>query len=263
MKSFLLRDIDAMAFICGCGHTGTTLLATMLSVHPQVYLPYRETFAFRGGWWPRVRNLHQLGHEARAAGKRYIIEKTPGHIHRLEAIRRHVPNARLVIMVRDGRDVTASLARRYHGNFERGLARWVADTGIAVAEQGRPDVFVLRYEDLVGGPEAMLRRLCSFLGLPYLDGLLHYHTEAHLWFDQRTVEPGTGIGLSEHHRLRNWQVNQPLFDGRGRWRTELPPEFVRRFESGRPREIMEAFGYSIAGQGSGDVEPIRPAAPDA
>ena len=36
---------------------------------------------------------------------------------------------------------------------------------------------------------------------------------------------------SGHHRLRAWQFNQPLFDGRGRWRRELTAqevELVRR-----------------------------------
>jgi hypothetical protein len=245
MRSIHLRGIDAMAFVCGCGHTGTTLAATILSAHPQIYAPYRETFAFRGGWWVRVKALRAMRRGALAAGKRYIVEKTPRHIHRLRAIRRHVKGARFVIMVRDGRDVTASIARRHEGNFEAGLARWVADTGVALAERGKADVFILRYEDLVGDPPAAVRGLCDFLGVPYLDRLLEYHTEARLWFGQHSVERGTGVGHQEHMRLRNWQVNQPIFDGRGRWTKELPQEFVRRFETGRPREIMDAFGYAV------------------
>jgi hypothetical protein len=178
-------------------------------------------------------------------------------------IRRHVPGARFVIMVRDGRDVTASIGRRQDGDFQAGFDRWVSETALTLPEMGMPDVLVLRYEDLVADAATAIREVCAFLELPFIDSLLDYHKQPHLWFGQRSVERGTGVGLDEHHRLRNWQVNQPIFDGRGRWRTDLPPEFVRRFESGRAREVMEGLGYSITGEPGEEAEPMRSGTPDA
>lgn len=148
-------------------------------------------------------------------------------------------------MVRDGRDVTASVGRRHRGDFEAGVSRWVNDTGICLAQRGRPDSHIQRYEDLVADPARAIRGICEFLGVPYADQMLDYHREQHLWFGRKSVVHGTGIGSGEHEDLRNWQVNQPIFDGRGRWKTELPDEYVERFRHGRARELMDAFGYPV------------------
>jgi hypothetical protein len=155
-----------------------------------------------------------------------------------------VPGAKFVIMVRDGRDVTASLGKRQSGNFAAGLERWVVDTAIAVEERDSPDVLVLTYEALVTDTVGTLQRLCAFLGLPYDEGMLGYHTRPRLWFGRSEIRRTSGVG-DAHKDLRNWQVNQPLFDGRGRWRAQLPPEIVSRFSTGRPRVIMDAFGYTL------------------
>ena len=242
MQSIFLPGIRKIEFICGCGHTGTTLLATMMSCHPDLFVPLRETEVFFGGWWTRRRALGRLGRQARRAGKRHIIEKTPKHIRHLDAIRATIRKPKFIFMVRDGRDVTASLAPRFDGDVEAALARWTSDTGICLSQRGRPDVHLIRYEDLVTDPEAILRGLCAFIDVPYTDRLLEYHSEPHLWYGQTEVRQTSGVG-KEHNGRRNWQVNQPLFDGRGRWKKDLPAEYLARFRSGEPRRLMEAFGY--------------------
>jgi hypothetical protein len=76
----------------------------------------------------------------------------------------------------------------------------------------------------------------------YQDSLLEYHRQPRRWFRTAEAEPTSGVGES-HNARRNWQINQPIFDGRGRWRGELPAEYVARFNSGRLAELMDAFGY--------------------
>jgi len=248
VRPLYLRGIQSTAFICGCGHTGTTLMTVILATHPQLHVPLYETNAFvtPGRRYGRILALRRLRRDALAAGTSYIVEKTPRHIRRLALIRRWVPGARFVVMVRDGRDVTASIGKRDRGDFAGGLERWVSDTAIAVAERDKSDVFVQRYEDLVSDPAAAIREVCRFLEIPYLDSLLEYHREQRSWAGETIVRKGTGVGPSEHRSLRNWQINQPIFDGRGRWTRELPPEIVSRFDSGRPRELMETFGYAAS-----------------
>jgi hypothetical protein len=243
IQSIHLRGIREAAFICGCGHTGTTLIATMLSCHPQLYVPLRETNVFLGKWRSRVLGLHQLRREALAAGKYYIVEKTPRHINRLHKIRRMIRRPKFIIMVRDGRDVVASIGHRGGGDYEAGMRRWVAETAVSLGEAGKPDVHLQKYEALIMDPQDALREVCAFLGVPYTAQLLEYHAEPRLWMRQQEIRPASGIG-TEHRAHRNWQVNQPLFDGRGRWMKDLPDDFVRRFESGRPRDLMNALGYS-------------------
>ncbi|HTI48958.1 MAG TPA: sulfotransferase [Casimicrobiaceae bacterium] len=235
------RAIERMAFICGCGHSGTTLAATMLSQHPRLYVPLYESEAFLEDGLAAQR-LAKLVAEASAAGKTMIVEKTPRHIRKVDAIRRAIPGARFVVLVRDGRDVTASIAQRYPGDFAHGIARWVFDNRIALSLRGSADALIVRYEDIVVDPAREMTKVCAFLGVAYDDALLKYHERPHLWYGEKDVRRTSGVA-HEHESFRNWQVNQPIFDGRGRWKRDLPQEIAAEFGRGDAAVLMTAFGY--------------------
>ncbi|MEQ1901714.1 MAG: sulfotransferase [Devosia sp.] len=243
LRAHYFRGIAHVGFVCGCGHTGTTLMATILSAHPEIHAAYRESEVFLHPWFTVQGRLRLLRSQWEASGKPWLVEKTPRHIRHLPLIRRTVPSARVIIMVRDGRDVTASIGRRERGNFKAGLDRWVLDTGLAAKERNSADVFIQRYEDLVADPEGAIRRICTFLGVEYAPEMLNYHEQPRLWYGKKRIEKTSGVG-KEHAQYRNWQVNQPLYDGRGRWQAELPAEIVAAFDTGKPRELMKVFGYA-------------------
>jgi len=249
MLAPLARALRTKCFICGCGHSGTSIMARVLASHPQTHVPRRETAAFlREKFVPTVRpdaldGARQLLQDAVASGRPVLVEKTPSHIHSLALIRTLLPGARFILPVRDGRDVAASIALRT-GDAPLGIRRWVDETARVQAAAACPDVLVYRYEDFVTDAEATVRRVCEFLGLAYTSALLAYHRETQTWFDVPTMERGDGRSPEEHRKLRNWQVNQPLFDGRGRWRSELAPEHVAAFDHGPARQLMLAFGYT-------------------
>ena len=223
-----------MGLVCGCGHSGTTLIATILSVHSSVYVPLYETKAFLGTERRARARLEELRSAAAEAGKTIVIEKTPRHVRHLDSIRKLVPGARFVLLVRDGRDVVASIAARANGDFESGLQRWIRDNSIVLHERDSPDVLLMRYEDVVVDPPGQLRSLCDFLGIEFSEDLLAHHRAPRLWKGR----------VAAHNELRNRQVNQPIFDGRGRWMHELPPEVADRFTSGEAGKLMRAFGYA-------------------
>ena len=56
------------AFICGCGHSGTSLMAAMFASHPGAFIPLRETETFLKGEAVAER-LAALLAEARAGGR--------------------------------------------------------------------------------------------------------------------------------------------------------------------------------------------------
>ncbi|MER8378932.1 sulfotransferase [Mesorhizobium sp. M1399] len=224
-------------FICGCGHSGTTLIATILAAHPDVYLPFQETNVFFK-WTPLAMFRYwKLKRAARGAGKTLLLEKTPRHIRRVGRIRRLVPGARFVMPVRDGRDVVASLAKRL-GDPTEALDRWIGDNALVLAEQGQPDVLIYRYEDLVEDPAKIVERICGFLNLPFSPDLLDYHRKPQQWFKPAEVEVE-----KQHTALRNQQVNQPIYDGRGRWKTDLGQQELTELTEGRGKPLMQAFGY--------------------
>jgi hypothetical protein len=213
----------------------------MFASHPQVFIPLRETNCFLDAGEARAR-WTALRAEAERSGRAHLAEKTPRHVRRIPLIRRLVPGARFVVMVRDGRDVAASFIRRT-GAAAVGARRWMDDNRCARAAEGDPDVTILRYEDLIAGPEAALRAVCAFAGLPFAPEMLRYHETVRLWFGAPELAPGSGADGLQHVLLRNWQINQPLFDGRGAWRGLLGAEDLAFFEQDDAREMLEHFGY--------------------
>ena len=106
-----------------------------------------------------------------------------------------------------------------------------------------PRVFVYRHEDLTRDPEPVVRAVCAHLGLAYAPEMLQYHTKPRMWFGQSDLRKGDGTTTPEHQALRNWQVNQPIFDSSGRWKTDLAPDLVPRFDEGALGAMMRRFGY--------------------
>jgi hypothetical protein len=109
---------------------------------------------------------------ARLHGKQRWGDKRPGYFQDLPAIIRMFPDAQIVHLVRDGRDCVASLKRMswFREDSVAAMVLWVRATEAADRAGRRlpADSFhELRYEDLVTDPDAVLRRLCAFLGEDY------------------------------------------------------------------------------------------------
>ena len=85
--------------------------------------------------------------------------------------------------------------------------------------------------------------MCAFAGLPFAPDMLRYHETVRLWFGAPELAPGSGEDGLQHVLLRNWQINQPLFDGRGAWRRLLSADDLALFEQEDAREMLEHFGY--------------------
>lgn len=210
------------AFVVGCGNSGTTLVASRLGTHPLVRLIPAETNLFeprRPLARARARFLHETA-AARAEGKALVVEKTPKHVHALARIRRLLPGARFVGLVRNPLDTCLSLKLRTKGRDWGGLdyaiERWLIDTGAVADLRGDPRALVLRYEDLTSAPERELRRLAAFLDLPWHRSMLDATNSAYASIRQRTATM----------RLRADQVRQPIRPNSGKWRSGLTPDEI-------------------------------------
>jgi hypothetical protein len=119
-------------FIVGCGRSGTTLIGELLAAHPDV--AYLNEPRKLWGVDPRTRVLlegpgrlvltatdlipefaeaqrRQMVEAVDAAGRRRLVEKTPVNSFRIGYLDALCPDARFVHIIRDGRDVAASIAR--------------------------------------------------------------------------------------------------------------------------------------------------------
>lgn len=108
------------------------------------------------------------------------VEKTPGQEHIVDEMLHRYPQARFLQVVRDPRSVAAAVSRLDAQTGEEtdlvALGLTIRRSFEAAAENterlGPGRYLVVRYEDLVAGPEPAMRRVADFLGLEWSPTLL-------------------------------------------------------------------------------------------
>ena len=149
-------------FVLGCGHSGTTLVVGLIGRHPAFYFVPFETYIFRPHRsFKEIKNF--FSETAIQAGDKRIVEKTPRHVADIGRIFKIFPNAKIIAMVRDGRDVAVSMRKRGF-DLSKGMGRWTL--ACQRIEQFKNDerVMAIRYEDLVTEQVKTLDTIFEFLG---------------------------------------------------------------------------------------------------
>ena len=229
-------------FILGCGHSGTSVLLKMLNMHPHIHaIPFESRAYLKAAWKTRMAEFLWQKNTI-AAGKFRWAKKTPSHVHAIDRILDTHPDASILLIIRDGRDVAVSLRKRT-GNFAAGVERWVRDNRAGEAYWDHPRVFRLHYEELVGNFDAVMPRICDFLGEPYDASMRNFHKRGLTLFRSATTQqPPTAAG-KHHAQLRNWQINQQLFNGAGKWKREMTAEEKAYFKQHAGQMLID-YGYA-------------------
>jgi hypothetical protein len=235
--------------VCGCGHSGTSILTRLIGAHPGIHAISGESGVARKESYHRYRlGLEGFWRESAAAGAGIWVEKTPKHVRHLRFILDAAPSSRIVLICRDPRDCVASLKRRY-GRFSKALRRWRHDNHRVLHWRAHPRATLLRYEDLVGNPQACLEELMPRLGFSFDPAQLQYHQEQVSWYspgaDNEATSSAQAANPSSHRDHRNRQINQPLFNASGRFSDHLSPAEigqVLRHCDGLARRL----GYSLS-----------------
>lgn len=240
-------NIEALAqltrepvIIGGCGRSGTTLLNSILSAHPNIAAIHPETYAFcPTAYHPKVdlkaplepaKALDALARQKLPAAARRWSEKSPKNIlyfgRILDYFHRRV---KLIQLVRDGRDVVTSMHPDRPGRFYVSPERWIAEVAAGARFLGDPRVLTLRYEDLVLDSAAAWERIFRFIGEPLAPELFDYPRSATLQTDRAWFGPAKNIHA----------------DSIGRWR-EHPGEGspVRHLlEDPEGSRLLRLYGY--------------------
>ena len=150
---------------------------------------------------------------ARVHGKARYADKTPSHTAEIELLAARFPSARFIHIVRDGRDVAASMVTMNFGasQFAEAARTWRRKT-LRAHHAGRalgPSRYhEIHYEDLVAEPENALREICSFLDLPFTFEMLEYHRRAdELLSGVRDTDHIQGIRRPPTPNVRDWHVD--------------------------------------------------------
>lgn len=106
-------------------------------------------------------------------GAGLVLDKNPGYARRTAMIAALLPDARILHVVRDGRDVAASLVRAGAGwgrgwapsRVDRAAVRWRERVqAVGAAGLGPDRLLTVRYEDLLANGPAVLHRCLDFAG---------------------------------------------------------------------------------------------------
>jgi len=174
-------------------------------------------------------------------GKQRWAEKSPKHVKRIAAILEWFPESQIVLMLRDGRDVACSIRERC-GDLRVGIDRWIQDNLAARQFWRHPQVSIVRYEDLVRKTETTLATLLEFLAEPYEPGLVELGGKNRRWYSDNITRPASPFGAALK-QYRNWQINQPLFDGTKRWCREMSKYDKVEFKR-LAGDLLFTLGYS-------------------
>jgi len=229
-------------FVVGCGHSGTSLIMRVLGEHSAFYtVPYEshcaESWAPDVMWW-KFNMLAWLN------GRRRWLEKTPRHIRYLALLIERFPEARFLIIVRDGRDVASSWRKKGDFSLEEGIDHWIRDNRAGELYWNHPRVMKFTYEEFIAQTDATLEKILDFLGEPFEEGLKNYHERPRALYAADLAKPASEAS-ADHLQYRNWQINQPIFDGRGKWKKELSSDEVALIEQ-RAGDMLRAYGYPPA-----------------
>ncbi|HQU47504.1 MAG TPA: sulfotransferase [Pirellulales bacterium] len=256
-------------FVVGCPRSGTTLLQQALNRHSQIAIPPETSFAtlVRSSYRRQVEHVRcinadlgislplpaaqirrledvRLLYDKMADGyvKRlgravtHFGEKTPRHQRFLPQLWTWFPDAKVVLIYRDGRDVALSLSKVpwMPGDVRVGFALWLhyvrAQRRVPAARASQ--LHLVRYEDFVTFPERELRSVAAFLGLDYEPAM------ADACGNREGINPGEA----------DWKAAAagPISEARiGRWREELSTAELCLLERWGGR-ALGGLGYALA-----------------
>lgn len=120
-------------------------------------------------------------------GRKVFLEKTPEHLRYLDYIERLLPNAKIIHILRDGKDVIASLydlSKRYPNRWGLGydsldtcIDYWIQSVEISRKYTQNQNHFIVRYDHLTSQPEYCLRELFRFIGLDFQESILYNYQQ--------------------------------------------------------------------------------------
>jgi hypothetical protein len=242
IRKFFFR-IELMAppiFIVGCGHSGTSLLLALLGAHSKIFaIPFESSY----GRSTRENFLNKLFLRLTiGAGKTRWVEKTPRNIYSIEKIFMVNPGARVILVIRDGRDVAYSIKERTL-SIEKGIHRWVDDNLAGESFWSHPQLFVVKYEDIINDRSNTLSAIFSFIGETFEPSVDQYYKKKSFIYSHKIEKPENAVGLQRHNLNRNWQINQPIFDGRGKWKNMTDDEkaIVKKIGG----DMLIRYGYTV------------------
>ena len=242
MENKLLNNLNLIS-VSGCGHSGTTLTATVLGTHKNLLLIPTETRMFLDEYY----DINNFIFNNYSDKETMVIEKTPNHIYVLDKIKKEYPDAKFILNIRDPRDIVSSLYSRFE-DWNKSIDRLKKD--FEYIKKFYSFGHLVKYEDIVNNFEDTFIDICKYIDMDFDENMLEYYKYAPNWYGVENPKDSDGKdkvyknNISNHEIRRSWQVKQPLFDGTGRWKKELNSSQIHDVVK-NVGELASFFGYAI------------------
>ncbi len=200
------NDSKRPIFVIGMFRSGTTLCEQIFSSHPDVagagelrdinQLSYKiDNSKFHDRSPASLENISQKklmdsansylkALDEHSTDAKHVVDKMPSNFYHVGLISRMFPNAHIVHMVRDPRDVCLSMyfqrfdsqmifstdledMAEYHLAYQRIMQYWREVLDIKILD--------VVYEDLMENQETITRKMLDFCGLDWNDNCLNFH----------------------------------------------------------------------------------------
>jgi ornithine cyclodeaminase len=264
------KSDNKIVIICGCGRSGTTLLRVILDTHSQIaagpesllFLPLKESIKELSKKFGLNEEQLQKTHDSCKTRSEFIdvfknlylsqvkksiwADKTSRNVHRLGYIFEHFPNAKIIHVIRDGRDVITSLKTHRKRRVSDGkllptgyvmplqdcIDRWLLAMKDASSFRGNTNYMEVKYEDIVLNTTHILEKICSFIGIKFEAKMLYYYEVDSLSRDPLNFP-------------QNVEATRPISSQSiGRWKKDLDEVEIKQIVN-QIAQQMECLGYSI------------------
>lgn len=227
--------------IAGCGRSGTSLLLSILSAHPNIYGISKETNIFgferkfNTNFLNRINNSRKLlpyllKDEKILTSKRWC-EKTPRNIRFIDSILKEFKNkVKIIHIVRDGRDVITSIHPQTN-EYHIPINRWIYDVSNGLKWKDSPNVFLVKYEELVNNHKETIVEILRFLGEEYDIALEDFQSTSN---------------VRQHDAFNGRNVRKINSSSINKWKEKKYEDRINKFyESQKAIELLKELNYEV------------------
>lgn len=139
------------------------------------------------------------------------------------------PKAKIIHVIRDGRDCVLSFKRRFRQNIYRGIYQWKKNIQKAKFDGealSKERYFELRYEELTFEPEKYMRKIFSFLEMPFDESVLKSNMPMFEIAKGCNSKPGA------------------IIPNTGKWRQAFSERQIKRLTDIAGKQLVE-LGYEV------------------
>ncbi|MGH8907173.1 MAG: sulfotransferase family protein [Egibacteraceae bacterium] len=194
------------------------------------------------GYLTEVRRLALRLYEEAGNGERYFLDKTPRYHHISSEIISLFPDGRFIFLWRNPIAIAASMMQTWAGG-RWNLQRFSADlfgglpAMVESCEAHRDRIEVVRYEDLLSEPELVLKRLFSYLDLPFEEEALARFSQ----LPMRNREYWDPTGAQQYHTIST----EPLEKWKRTMANPVRKLWSRRYLEWLGRRRLHVMGYDL------------------